>query len=37
VEAGSSLVLNGPEMIHKADALGLFIIGLPPKETRHEG
>jgi hypothetical protein len=24
-------------MIHKADALGLFIIGLPPKETRHEG
>lgn len=37
VESGSSLVLNGPEMVHKADALGLFVIGLPPKETRHEG
>lgn len=36
VEAGSSLVLNGPEMIGKADALGLFVIGLPPREPRHE-
>lgn len=33
VEAGHSLVLNGPDMIAQADALGLFVIGLPPKET----
>lgn len=33
VEASHSLVLNGPDMIAQADALGLFVIGLPPKET----
>ncbi|MFC5386442.1 LpxI family protein [Aquamicrobium segne] len=35
VEAGGSLVLNGPEMIARADALGLFVIGLPPGEVEH--
>lgn len=33
VEAGHSLVLNGPDMIAQADALGLFVIGLPPKDA----
>lgn len=33
VEAGHSLVLNGPDMIARADALGLFVIGLPPKDA----
>jgi hypothetical protein len=31
VEAGHSLVLDGPAMIEKADALGLFVIGLPAR------
>ncbi|MGB3900904.1 MAG: UDP-2,3-diacylglucosamine diphosphatase LpxI [Mesorhizobium sp.] len=31
VEAGHSLVLDGPAMIERADALGLFVIGLPAK------
>lgn len=33
VEAGHSLVLDGPDMIAEANALGLFVIGLPPKDT----
>ena len=37
VEAGCSLVLDGPEMIARADRLGLFMLGLPPKEKRHDG
>jgi DUF1009 family protein len=37
VEAGCSLVLDGPEMIASADALGLFVLGLPPKGAAHGG
>lgn len=37
VEAGSSLVLSGPEMIARADELGLFVIGLPPKAPVTRG
>lgn len=37
VEAGHSLVLDGPEMIARADALGLFVIGLPPKDPATRG
>lgn len=33
VEAGHSLVLDGPDMIAQANALGLFVIGLSPKDT----
>lgn len=33
VEAGHSLVLDGPDMIAQANALGLFVIGLPPREA----
>jgi DUF1009 family protein len=35
VEAGHSLVLDGPTMVEKADALGLFVVGLPPKGTAN--
>jgi DUF1009 family protein len=31
VEAGRSLVMEGPEMVTRADALGLFIVGLPAR------
>ena len=37
VEAGHSLVLDGPEMVASADALGLFVLGLPPKGNGHGG
>lgn len=37
VEAGHSLVLDGPSMIGRANALGLFVIGLPAKEGGHGG
>jgi DUF1009 family protein len=37
VEAGQSLVLDGPEMIARANALGLFALGLPPREGDHAG
>lgn len=37
VEAGHSLVLDGPTMIERADALGLFVFGLPAKGTAHGG
>ncbi|WP_421913099.1 LpxI family protein [Mesorhizobium sp.] len=36
VEAGHSLVLDGPATIARANALGLFIIGLPAAELAHE-
>lgn len=35
VEAGHSLILDGPEMIERANALGLFVVGLPPKGPSH--
>lgn len=35
VEAGRSLVLEGPVVVARADALGLFVIGLPPAELAH--
>lgn len=31
VEAGRSLIMEGPAMIARADALGLFVVGLPAK------
>lgn len=34
LEAGHSLILDGPAVIERADALGLFVIGLSPK-TEH--
>ncbi|MER9774081.1 UDP-2,3-diacylglucosamine diphosphatase LpxI [Mesorhizobium sp. M0220] len=35
VEAGRSLVLEGPATIGRANALGLFVIGLPAAEPAH--
>ncbi|MER8864409.1 UDP-2,3-diacylglucosamine diphosphatase LpxI [Mesorhizobium sp. M0751] len=35
VEAGRSLVLEGPATIRRANALGLFVIGLPAAEPAH--
>ncbi|WP_292859541.1 LpxI family protein [Mesorhizobium sp.] len=35
VEAGHSLILEGPATIARANQLGLFIVGLPASETRH--
>ncbi|RUW19429.1 UDP-2,3-diacylglucosamine diphosphatase LpxI, partial [Mesorhizobium sp. M4B.F.Ca.ET.013.02.1.1] len=35
VEAGRSLILEGPDTIARANALGLFIIGLPAEEPAH--
>ncbi|MCZ8545134.1 LpxI family protein [Mesorhizobium qingshengii] len=37
VEAGRSLVLEGPETISSANALGLFIVGLPAATEPHHG
>lgn len=33
VEAGRSLVMDGPAMIARANALGLFVIGLPARDA----
>jgi DUF1009 family protein len=33
VEAGRSLILEGPETLARANALGLFIVGLPPMQS----
>jgi DUF1009 family protein len=35
VEAGRSLVLEGPTVVARANALGLFVIGLPAAEPAH--
>jgi DUF1009 family protein len=35
VEAGRSLILEGPVVIARANALGLFVIGLPLTEPVH--
>ncbi|WP_376704375.1 LpxI family protein [Mesorhizobium sp. ISC25] len=35
VEAGRSLVLEGPATIGRANALGLFVVGLPAAEPAH--
>ncbi|PDQ20254.1 hypothetical protein CN311_15215 [Mesorhizobium sanjuanii] len=35
IEAGRSLVLEGPVVVARADALGLFVIGLPATEPAH--
>lgn len=35
VEAGRSLILEGPATIARANALGLFLIGLPAAEPAH--
>ncbi|MEO5758588.1 MAG: LpxI family protein [Mesorhizobium sp.] len=35
VEAGRSLILEGPATIARANALGLFIVGLPAAEPVH--
>lgn len=37
VEAGRSLVLDGPELVRRADALGIFVVGLPAREPSHGG
>jgi DUF1009 family protein len=37
VEAGRSLVLEASLVIERADALGLFVIGLPAREAAHGG
>jgi DUF1009 family protein len=37
VEAGRSLVIDGPELVARADALGLFALGLSAREERHGG
>lgn len=36
VEAGRSLILDSAMVVAKADALGLFVVGLPPKERTHD-
>lgn len=33
VEAGRSLVLDGPAVVARADAIGLFVLGLPAEGT----
>jgi DUF1009 family protein len=35
IEAGHSLILDGPTTIARANALGLFIVGLPAAEPVH--
>jgi DUF1009 family protein len=35
VEAGRSLILEGPVVVARANALGLFVIGLPVEEPAH--
>ncbi|KQZ99775.1 hypothetical protein ASD64_14910 [Mesorhizobium sp. Root157] len=35
VEAGQSLVLDGPELVRRANALGMFVIGLPAKGSKN--
>lgn len=35
VEAGRSLILEGPAVVARANALGLFVIGLPAAEPAH--
>ncbi len=35
VEAGRSLILEGPAVVARANALGLFVIGLPAVEPAH--
>lgn len=35
VEAGHSFILDGPDVIERANTLGLFVIGLPPKGDTH--
>lgn len=37
VEAGRSLVMDGPQLVARADALGLFALGLPAREDGHAG
>ncbi|TIO07860.1 UDP-2,3-diacylglucosamine diphosphatase LpxI [Mesorhizobium sp.] len=35
VEAGRSLILEGPTVVARANALGLFVVGLPAAEPAH--
>ena len=35
VEAGRSLILEGPVVVARANALGLFVLGLPAAELTH--
>lgn len=35
VEAGRSLILEGPAVVARANALGLFVVGLPAAEPAH--
>lgn len=35
VEAGRSLILEGPAVVARANALGLFVFGLPAAESVH--
>jgi DUF1009 family protein len=35
VEAGHSLILEGPVVVERANALGLFVVGLPAAELTH--
>lgn len=36
VDAGRTLLLDKPEMIRRADAAGLTIVGYKPFEDKHE-
>jgi DUF1009 family protein len=36
VEAGRSLVLNGPELVRRANEAGVFVIGLPARTSAHD-
>lgn len=36
VEAGHSFMLDGPQLIERANRLGLFVVGLPPKGHVHD-
>ena len=35
VQAGRSLVLDGPELVRRANELGLFVIGLPARKPQN--
>lgn len=35
IEAGRSLILEGPIVVARANALGLFVVGLPAAELTH--
>lgn len=34
VQAGKTLIVNRPELIRKADELGMFIVGITPEQGK---